>query len=146
MSARLEVERPQEAASRYSKNSMWRAALLAVMLIPTTASAQALSQVAGLFNIMAGIMLVVSILLFFGGLGMWFTRLGTWPTYRDEAIKMMAWGTSVLFVLAVLLALVQFIQNNLALASFIVGLVFIGLIVWFVLTVSASKKDDEHAH
>lgn len=125
---------------------MWRAIPFAVAFVPATASAQALSQVAGLFNIMAGLMLVVSILLFFGGLGMWFTRLGTWPTHRDEAIKMMSWATAVLFVLAALLALVRFVQNNLALASFIVGLVFVGLIVWLVLTVSTAKKEDDDHH
>lgn len=78
---------------------------------------------------------------------MWFARLGTQSTHRDDAIKMMTWGTAVLFVLAALLALVRFVQNNMAMASFILGLILVGLIAWFVITVAASQKEgDGHDH
>ena len=58
-----------------------------------------LTTVIAIFNILVGLMLVMSILMLMGGLGTWYVRLGTSPTYRDEAIKMMQWGVATLFVL-----------------------------------------------
>lgn len=114
-----------------------------VLLIPWSASAQVLSEIAGLFNIMVGLMLVFSFLFFFGGFGMWFTRLGTWPTYRDEAIKLMQWGVVVLFVLAVLLFAVQFVQKHAAIAAFIVGVVIVAGFTWLFVQVSQEKSGEE---
>lgn len=119
---------------------------IGVLLLPSAASAQVLSQVSGLFNIMVGLMLVFSFLFFFGGLGMWFVRLGTWPTYRDDAIRLMQWGVVILFVLAVLLAIVQFVQKHVALASFLAGLVVFVIVAWVFVTVSTAKGDDEKKH
>lgn len=127
--------------------SMWRYALpLPVLLLPSAASAQVLSQISGLFNIMVGLMLVFAFLFFFGGLGMWFVRLGTWPTYRDEAITLMQWGVAVLFVLAVLLAFVQFIQKHAALASFLAGVVIVIGVILVVLHLSQAKPAEEKEH
>lgn len=117
-----------------------------VLLLPSAASAQVLSQVSGLFNIMVGLMLVFSFLFFFGGLGMWFVRLGTWPTYRDEAIRLMQWGVVVLFVLAALLAFVQFVQKHVAIASLLAGLVVVAIVAWVFVTLSTAKGDDEKKH
>jgi hypothetical protein len=118
---------------------------LFLIALPGYAHADGISQVAGLFNILAGLMLVVSFLLFFGGLGMWMARLGTFPTYRDDAIVMMQWGVAILFVLAALLALVQFIQKNTDIAYMILGGVVVAVGIWIALTVAAQKPDeDEH--
>jgi hypothetical protein len=118
---------------------------LFLIALPGYAHADGISQVAGLFNILAGLMLVVSFLLFFGGLGMWMARLGTFPTYRDDAIMMMQWGVAILFVLAALLALVQFIQKNTDIAYMILGGVVVAVGIWIALTVAAQKPDeDEH--
>lgn len=120
---------------------------LSVVLLPSVASAQVISQVSGLFNIMVGLMLVFAFLFFFGGLGMWFVRLGTWPTYRDEAIRLMQWGVVILFVLAALLAIVQFVQKHVAAATFLVGIVIVIGVAWMVVTVSQAKgEDDEKKH
>jgi len=119
---------------------------LASFFVPHIASAQqGLSQTAGLFNIMVGLMLVAAFLLFFGGLGMWFARLGTWPTYRDEGISLMQWGVGVLFVLAILLAVVQFVQKHAALAAFLVGVVIvIGVAILLAKAQQAGGEDNEH--
>lgn len=120
---------------------------LSIVLLPSAASAQVLSQVSGLFNIMVGLMLVFAFLFFFGGLGMWAVRLGTWPTYRDEAIRLMQWGVVILFVLAALLAIVQFVQTHVAVATFLAGIVIVIGVAWMVVTVSQAKgEDDEKKH
>lgn len=120
---------------------------LSVVLLPSAAYAQVLSQVSGFFNIMVGLMLVFAFLFFFGGLGMWFVRLGTWPTYRDEAIRLMQWGVVILFVLAALLAIVQFVQKHVAAATFLAGIVIVIGVAWVVVTVSQAKgEDDEKKH
>lgn len=95
---------------------------------------------------MVGLMLVFAFIFFFSGLGMWFVRLGTWPTYRDEAIAYMQWGVVILFVLAVLLAVVQFVQEHTAIASFVVGIVLVVAVAWMVVTLSQSKKSEEKEH
>lgn len=119
---------------------------LIALLAPSAAHAQVLSEVAGLFNIMVGLMLTLSFLMFFGGLGMWFVRLGTYPTYRDEAIKLMTWAVVILFVLAVLLAVVQFIQQHTALASFLAGIAIVIGVAWVAVKVSQAKGGDENGH
>lgn len=119
---------------------------LIALLAPSAAHAQVLSEVAGLFNIMVGLMLTLSFLMFFGGLGMWFVRLGTYPTYRDEAIKLMTWAVAILFVLAVLLAVVQFVQRHTALASFLVGVAIVIAVAWVAVKVSQTKGGDENGH
>lgn len=92
---------------------------------------------------MAGLMLVISFLLFFGGLGMWFVRLGTWPTYRDQAIDMMTWGLAVLVVLAILLMVVQFVQKNQGLAMFAIGVAIVIAVAFLAVKVSQAKGDGE---
>jgi xanthine/uracil permease len=125
------------------RRALWFSAL--ALIIPSAAHAQVLSQVAGVFNIIVGLMLVASFLLFFGGLAMWVSRLGTYPTNRDEAIRMMQWAVVTLFVLAAFLAISQFIQKHAAMASFVIGVVVVGLAIWFISTVVlAEKKEEEH--
>ncbi len=115
----------------------------AILLAPSVASAQVLPNVAGLFNIMVGLMLVFAFLFFFGGFGMWFTRLGTYPTYRDEAIRLMQWGVVVLFVLAVLLFIVQFVQKHAAVAAFLVGIVIVAAVALLFIKASQAKGSEE---
>lgn len=122
------------------------ATFLAILLVPTISHAQVISQIAGLFNIISGLMLVFAFLFFFGGLGMWVGRLGTYPTYRDDAIELMQWGVVILFVLAVLLALVQFVQKHTAMASFLVGIVVVGLLGWLILSAATAQKPEKDAH
>jgi len=122
------------------------AAAAFALFFPSLASAQVLSQIAGLFNILVGLMLVAAFLLFFGGVAMWASRLGTYPTYREDAIKLMQWGVTVLFVLAVGLAITQFVQNHAGLATFLFGIGISIILGWFILTVATAKpkEDDDH--
>lgn len=124
----------------------WLAAPTALTLLPGVALAQTMSAVAGVFNIFVGLMLVASFLFFFGGLIMWFIRLGTYPTYRDEAIVYMQWAVAILFILVVLLAAVQFIQDHTATASVILGFVIVGVVAWGVFALATAEPAGEDDH
>jgi len=101
------------------------------------------SQLAGLFNIFIGLMLVASLLLFFGGLIGWAAHLGFSRGYRDDMIRIMTWGVAVLFTLLLILALVHLIQAYPDLTSFALGVaLFLGL-AWLVLKVASAPQGDE---
>lgn len=105
-----------------------------------------LSILIGLFNILVGLMLVTSILLMGGGLILWYVRLGTFPTYRDDAIHMMEWSVAILFVLVVLLGIAQFVQTHLALAMMAVGAVAAAVATYFVASILlAPEKKEDHS-
>lgn len=105
-----------------------------------------LSTVIALFNIVVGLMLVISILLMVAGLGLWYVRLGTWPTYRDEAIEMMQWGVAILFVMVVLLGVAQFVQTHMAVSMMAIGVVVAAIVVYFVGTNLMSSGGEEEEH
>ena len=109
-------------------------------MLPTT-----ITQVVGLFNIFVGLMLTLSVLLMGAGILMWIIRLGTWPTYRDEALVLMEWAVGILFTLILLLLLSQFVQQHTAAAVFILGLIIIGVLVWLGMQAAKeSKNAEEH--
>ncbi|HWP61040.1 MAG TPA: hypothetical protein VN495_00345 [Candidatus Paceibacterota bacterium] len=95
-------------------------------MLPTTA------QVLGYFNLLVGLMLTASILLFCGGFAQYLSRLGTWPTYRDDSVNMMKAGVATLFTLIVLLAIQQFLSTHLLVAVSIVALIVIIAVVWVI--------------
>jgi hypothetical protein len=99
--------------------------LLTVALLPTPASALSLPQIVGLFHIVTGLLLVCTLGIFAVGFGMYIARLNTWPSYRDTAIKVLIWAVTMLFILILFVALVQFIQRHTALAFSIIGVVAI---------------------
>lgn len=105
-----------------------------------------LSTVTALFNIVVGLMLSAAVLAMVGGLGLWYVRLGTWPTYRDTAIEMMQWGVAILFVLVVLLGVAQYVQTHMALSMMIVGAILAAIVAYFVGTslLSGGAKEEEH--
>lgn len=117
--------------------------------LPAIARAETtFTQVIGLFNIFVGLMLTVALLTYFLGFFLWLTRLGTWPTYRTEAIKIMEWSVVILFVLVVLLAIVQFFQYHPKEAGFVVSIIVGIIIIWIILYLAAhsggGKKKEEH--
>lgn len=122
-------------------------ACLVALSAPRSVSALTLMQVTELFNIFTGLMLTTSVLLFFGGLGVYFSRLGTWPSNRDLAIKIMEWGVSVLFVLIVILAIVQFFQDYprtaTTVVSTIAALIILGLVLYVAANTGSKKKEKE---
>jgi hypothetical protein len=106
-----------------------------------------IGTVVGLFNIIVGLMLVAAILFMGGGLALWYVRLGVSPSYRDEAIEMMQWAVSILFVLVVLLWVAKFVQTHKALTMMAIGAVIAAMIVYFVAAQSLSgggEGEEEH--
>ena len=105
-----------------------------------------LTQMLGLFNVFVGLMLTVALLTYGTGFIMWLCRLGTWPSYRTEAIKIMEWSVVILFVLVILLAIVQFFQYHPREAAFVVsgtvGLIVVGIVVYLVVHSGAEKKEE----
>jgi predicted small integral membrane protein len=102
-----------------------------------------ITQFAGLFYIIVGLTLVASILLMVGGISMWFVRLGTADTYRDEAIEIMEWGIATLFTLILVLGVVEFIQRHTQTVLYIIGIAVILLVIWLVITSGALKGGGE---
>ena len=121
------------------------------LLLPALASAEtSFTQVIGLFNIFVGLMLTVALLAYFLGFFLWLCRLGTWPTYRTEAIKIMEWSVVILFVLVVLLAIVQFFQYHPKEAGWVVSVIVGLIIIWIILYLAAhsggGKKKGAEEH
>ena len=115
------------------------------VVTPTPAEALTFVSVSELFNIFVGLMLTAALLLFFGGLWVYFSRLGTWPNNRDEALKIMEWGVAVLFTLIILLAIVQFFQRYPKVMSMVVAGIVILILAGITLWVTMAKKEkDEH--
>lgn len=104
-------------------------------------------QVLGFFNLLVGVMLVISLLLFFGGFTMYLIRIGTWPTYRTQALRIMSWGVAVLFTLVLLLAIQQFLARHVlvtvSIAAFIILLVVLWIVMKGVQAGSTEKKEEQ---
>ena len=94
------------------------------MILPTT------TQLLAFFNLFAGVMLTLSLILFIGGFIMYLVRLGTFPTYREEAIELMKWGLTTLFVLIVVLGVQQYLLSHLLVAVTIGALILIAIVIW----------------
>ena len=101
------------------------------------AAGASFTQAIGLFNIFVGIMLTVALFTYGLGFILWLCRLGTWPTYRTEAIKIMEWSVVILFVLVVLLAIVQFFQNHRQAATWVVSIIIGIFIIWVIVYLAA---------
>jgi len=93
------------------------------------------------FNLFAGLMLTLSLVFFIGGFIIYLVRLGTWPTYREEAVELMKWGVAILFTLVVILGIQQFLLAHLAVAVTIGALIIIGLVVWALIPEPEKKKE-----
>lgn len=126
-----------------------RALPLLAALIPGVASAQAsFTQAVGLFNVFVGLMLTAALLSYGIGFVVWLCRLGTWPSYRTEAIKVMEWSVVILFVLVVLLAIVQFFQYHPreagVVVSAIVAILILWVVVYMVMQSGGGEKKEKH--
>lgn len=107
-----------------------------------------LTQFVGLFNVFVGLLLTLAFLLMGAASVMWVVRLGTTPTYRDEAIRLMQWAVSILFVLVLLLLVVQFVQRHTANAVYIMGFFIIALAAWAIIWAyrESAKGGEEEEH
>ena len=123
-----------------------RYVLALVLLTPVIASAQTFTQAVGLFNVFVGLMVTGALLTYGIGFVIWFVRLGTWPTYRTEGIKIMEWSVVILFVLVLLLGIVQYVQKHPRAAGYLVAIVLGAIVVWIVVYLAsrpAEKKKPE---
>ncbi len=139
-------------------------ALPAVALVPLVAGAgdvvpaisggsgiSGVSRALGLFNVFVGLMLTVALLTYAIGFVVWVVRLGTWPSYRTEAIKIMEWSVVILFVLIVLLAIVQFFQKHPREAGYVLAVIIVIAIIAIIAFLVAhsgggEKKKEEKKH
>ena len=126
-----------------------RAAPLAPLFLvaaPAFVHAEVISRIVGLFNTFVGLMLTAAILTYGVGFAVWAVRLGTWPTYRTEAIKIMEWSVVILFVLVILLSIVQFFQNHPHAANYVVSIIVIIAVIWgiIIMATSGGGKKEEH--
>lgn len=119
-----------------------------ILFAPLSAHALTLVQVTELFNVFVGLMLTVGLLIYFAGLGLYFSRLGTWPNHRDKAIKIMEWGVAVLFVLIVILIVAQYFQRYPEIASIVVAGLFLfavaGVGVYVAVVSRGGEKEEKH--
>ena len=115
---------------------------LATATVPSLASAQVLGQVVGYLNVLVGCMLVVAFLCFGSGLVVYISRFGL--VGRDLGIEQMSFGTSILFVLVIMLWGVRFVQNNAKLAMTLLALIvfaYMGRIIFSAMTATAPEEE-----
>jgi hypothetical protein len=128
---------------------IFRIAAFATVALPALAfastSTTVLTEVAGLFNIIVGVVFVVACLTFGGGLITWAVRLGVWPSHRDEAIKILEWGVAMLFTLVVVLGVVEFVESHTNIALQIVGILVVILAIWIVIASGILSSDGKKA-
>jgi len=125
---------------------------LAILLTPALAFASTttdlISQLAGLFYIIVGLTLVMSLILMMGGTLAWAIRLGTFPTYRDDALTVIEYGVSTMFVLVVILGIVEFVQTHTSATLYVLSIVIAGLVLWLAVTSElfggGAEKEEEH--
>lgn len=104
-----------------------------------------ISQLFGLFNIVAGLLLVASILTFGGGLVSYFGRLAL--AKRNESLIPMQWGVRMMFVLVLVLGTVEYIQLHTAVVLQLLAVavaIGIGYVVLEVVKNQGASEDDHH--
>lgn len=125
-----------------------RALPLLVLFAPFAAQAQVatVGRVAGIFNVFVGLMLTAALVTYVFGFVMWWIRLGTWPSYRTEAIRVMEWSVAILFTLIVLLGIVQFFQQHQRAATYVISAIVLIIIIWAIVYIalhSGGEKKEE---
>lgn len=117
-------------------------------IVSASDTTQNVIQIASLFNIMVGFMLVASFLLYGSGMVTWALRLGTFPTFRDEAIHTLELAVGTLFVLVVLLGIAEFVQTHVSIALYIIAGVIMVALAWFILATGAFTEggSEEEKH
>lgn len=113
-----------------------------VALAPENASALTFVQVVGLFHIVIGLLLTATLLVFAIGITLYVSRINTWPSHRDEAIRVLEWGVVMLFVLILLIALVNFFQRHSGIALPVLAFGIMLVVGFFVLrAIGQGKKE-----
>lgn len=113
--------------------------VLALML-PQSALALTFPQVVGLFHIAVGLILTFIVLLFITGFAVYVARFNTWPSYRDNMIRVLEWAVVMLFVLLVVLSIVNAIQHHGEVALPIIAFLIIVAVIFIAIRVFATPK------
>lgn len=92
---------------------------------------EVIPQLAGVLNIFVGLMLTLGILFFVGGFIEYIAHLGI--KEREKGLEKMHLGVVVLFVLAALLWLSQFVQGHTALVITLLGAALVLFLGWVFL-------------
>ncbi len=114
------------------------------LFLPFSASAQTFVQVVSIFNIFVGLMVVAAFLAYVSGLIIYLVNTGL--IGRSRGIDGMQWGVVILFVLAVLLAIVRFVQQHTALATAIASTLIALFIIFAVIYVFAQGGEEKEEH
>ena len=112
---------------------------------PQSADALTFVQVLSLFHVATGLLLTFVILIFCTGVFVYYARLGTWPSHRDYAIKILEWSVALLSVLIVLLALLRAFQVYTKTMLVILAVVVLLAIAIFIVRGAAAAKSKPHA-
>ena len=128
------------------RQMLYGSTALLVAALPWGVEAVSLVQILNLFNMFIGLFLTASILIFFGGLIGYFTRLGSWPSNRDETLKIMQWAVAMLFVLVVLVAIVQAFEEHTLGAMIVLAAIIIVVVVIKVIQVFMADAGGEEHH
>ncbi|OGG80549.1 hypothetical protein A3A39_01520 [Candidatus Kaiserbacteria bacterium RIFCSPLOWO2_01_FULL_54_13] len=107
---------------------------------PTSASALTFVQAIGLFHVVVGLLLAATLIIFATGVGLYIARLNTWPSHRETAIRVMEWAVTMLFVLIILIAIVNFFQRHSTIALTILAFVAIVAVAILIVRVAAQSK------
>lgn len=127
-----------------SKINCIRGLSITVLFLPFAASALAVNQVLGFFNILVGLLLTASFISFGTGLILYWTRYGTWP--REDAFPFMSFAITILFVISILLAIIHFVVRNTQTALYIlsvVALLLLGGLFAFLMKGGGKKEDSD---
>ncbi|MBM3272268.1 hypothetical protein FJY94_03285 [Candidatus Kaiserbacteria bacterium] len=92
---------------------------------------QVIPQLAGILNIFVGLMLTTGILFFVGGFIEYIAHLGI--KEREKGLEKMHLGVAILFVLAALLWLSQFVQGHTAFVITLLGAALVLFLGWVFL-------------
>lgn len=96
-----------------------------------------------LVNTFVGVYLTIILLTLAVSFVVYFGRLGTWPSYRDESIKIMIWATAMLFTLVIVVAIARFFENQPERTMRILGFAAAAAIIYLVLKVLAASQHKE---
>lgn len=110
------------------------------LMLPGSASALTFPQVVGLFHIAVGLILTGIILIFVTGFAVYVARFNTWPSYRDNAIRVLEWAVVMLLVLIIVLSIVNAIQHHGAIALPIISFIIIIVVGFFIIRFVATSK------
>lgn len=126
-----------------------KAALLAfsaaILSMPSIASALTVPQLLGYFEIVMGLFVAISVVVFVGALIVYFIRLGT--VHREDTFVYMYFSITTVFILSIILAVIKFLQTHTAITLYVIAtIIFIiaATIIIRIASIKTEEKREEH--